>query len=208
MANKPILITFEILLVVVAPLLLLYLRGTWPLQKTIPCLVSIPVLWYLTYAPIHELSHAATTHAVGGRVIEMKLIPRFWLGEFGRARITPVGITEDWQQAIMTASPYIVDVVSFLVALLVLRRSLTTGAFAVGFLFMFLCLRPAFDFVCEPQAFLAGNKGDLYHIDALIGSRMMWLLLLLSMGFAFFTIVKILKRFAGHPLRPNTLPVV
>jgi len=50
---------FEILLFLVIPLLVLYLKGNWPLRKVIPCLVVIPILWYFTYAPLHELSHAA-----------------------------------------------------------------------------------------------------------------------------------------------------
>ena len=58
MQNYP-LFTCEILLVVVMPLLVLYLKGNWPLRKVIPPLVIIPVFWYFTYAPLHELSHAA-----------------------------------------------------------------------------------------------------------------------------------------------------
>ncbi len=99
-------ITCEILLVVVMPLLVLYIKGNWPLRKVIPPLVVIPILWYFTYAPLHELSHAAGSYLVGGRVIDYKLIPSFWLGEFDGAWITPSGITQTWQQLTMTAFPY------------------------------------------------------------------------------------------------------
>jgi hypothetical protein len=197
------LITFEIMAVVVTPLVLLYLKGTWPLRTSIPCLLSIPILWYLTYAPIHELSHAAATYLVGGQVIYMKLIPRFWLGEFGRAWITPVGITEGWQQLIMTASPYILDVVCLTVVIFVLQRGFSKNAFVVGLVFMLLCLRPAFDFECESIAFLSGDRGDLFYIEGLIGSLMMWLLLLLSIGLSLFAIVSILRRFVGFPETPS-----
>ena len=50
--------TCEILLVLVLPLLVLYLKGNWPWRRAIPPLVIIPVFWYFTYAPVHELSHA------------------------------------------------------------------------------------------------------------------------------------------------------
>ncbi len=83
--------TCEILLVVVMPLIVLYLKGKWPLRKFIPALVIIPVLWYFTYVPLHELSHAAGTYLVGGKAIEYKLIPRFWLGEFSGGWATPSG---------------------------------------------------------------------------------------------------------------------
>jgi hypothetical protein len=64
----PLLITFEILLTIVTPLLALYLRGQWPLRTVTACLCGIPVVWYLTYAPIHELSHALGTTLVGGKI--------------------------------------------------------------------------------------------------------------------------------------------
>jgi hypothetical protein len=47
----------EILLVVVLPLLVLYLKGNWPVRKILPSLLFIPILWYFTYAPLHELGH-------------------------------------------------------------------------------------------------------------------------------------------------------
>ena len=77
--------TCEILLFLVMPLLVLYLKGNWPLRKVIPPLVVIPILWYFAYAPLHELSHAAGLYLVGGKAIDYRLIPRFWLGEFGGA---------------------------------------------------------------------------------------------------------------------------
>lgn len=197
------LITFEILVVVVTPLICLYLRGTWPLRATIPCLLSIPILWYLTYSPLHELSHAAATYLVGGQVVYMKLIPSFWLGEFGRAWITPVGITQGWQQLIMTASPYILDVVCLTVVMFVLQRGFSKNAFVVGLVFMLLCLRPTFDFVCEAIAYLSGDKGDLFHIEPFIGSFMIWLLLLLSIGISLFSILSIVRRFIGFPDTPS-----
>ena len=103
MYNSMLLVTLEILVTIVAPLLILYLRGRWPMRITIPCLLVIPVLWYLTYAPIHELSHVLGTYLVGGSVTEIKLIPSFWKGEFGRAWITPQGLRAPWQQLVMTS---------------------------------------------------------------------------------------------------------
>lgn len=197
--NNELLITFEILLTVVTPLLFLYLRGNWPVRATIPCLLSIPVLWYLTYSPLHELSHVAGTYLVGGKVTYIKLIPSFWLGEFGRAWITPVGITQQWQQLIMTASPYILDVACVGAGMAVLRRNFSKNAFVVGFVFTILCLRPAFDFVCETIAFLSGNRGDIYHIEGIIGSFLLWPFLLLSIGLSLLSVLIILRRFVGFP---------
>ena len=204
--NNQSLIILELMLVLVTPLLFLYLKGNWPLRTVIPCLLAIPVLWYLTYSPLHELSHAGAAYLVGGKVTYIKLIPSFWLGEFGRAWITPVGITQSWQQLIMAASPYILDVVCLVAVIFVLRRGFSNNAFLIGFVFMLLCLRPAFDFICEPIAFLFGDRGDFYSIQQIVGTFVTWSFILLSVGLSIFSVLKILRRFTGFPDRMTVAP--
>jgi hypothetical protein len=201
--NKDLLITIEILLVIVAPLLVLYLKGNWPLRTTIACLLSIPVLWYLTYALLHELSHVAGTYLVGGKVVEYKLIPRFWLGELGRAWIKADGITQSWQQLFMTSSPYMLDVVCVVAGIFVLGRNCYKNPFVVGLVFMLLCLRPAFDFVCEAIAFLSGDRGDFYAIQQIVGTFLTWTFIMISLGLSMFSIVTILRRFIVRTEHPR-----
>ena len=188
---------FEILLFLVIPLLVLYLKGNWPLRKIIPPLVIIPVLWYFTYAPLHELSHAAGVYLVGGKVIVWKLIPRFWLGEFAGAWITPSGITQRWQQLTMTAFPYMLDIVCFVVALFVFRRVFSRNPFFIGLAFMLLCLRPAGDFVFEPIAFLSGDRNDFYAIQQIVGPFAIWSFILISIGLAVYSISSTLSHFVN-----------
>jgi hypothetical protein len=187
--------TFEILLFLVMPLLVLYLKGNWPLGKVIPCLVVIPILWYFTYAPLHELSHAAGVYLVGGKVIGYKLIPRFWLGEFARAWITPSGITQSWQQLTMTAFPYLLDFVCFIAAIFVFRRVFSRNSFFIGLAFMLLCLRPAGDFVFEPFAFLSGDRNDFYAMQQIVGPFAIWSFILISIGLAVYSISSTLSHF-------------
>ncbi len=189
-----LLITCEILLVVVMPLLVLYLKGNWPLRKVIPALVIIPVLWYFTYAPLHELSHAAGTYLVGGKIIEYRLIPRFWLGEFAGAWAIPSGYTQNWQQLTSSAFPYLLDIVCLVVAIFVFRRDFSRNPFFIGLAFMLLCLRPAFDFVCESIGFLSGWRGDLYNMQQIIGPFALWSFILISIGLAVYSILSTLSR--------------
>jgi hypothetical protein len=189
--------TCEILLVVVMPLLVLYLEGNWPLRKVIPPLVIIPVLWYFTYAPLHELSHAAGTYLVGGKVIEYKLIPRFWLGEFSGAWATPGGYTQSWQQLTSSAFPYLLDIVCFVVALFVFRRFSSRNPFVIGLAFMLLCLRPAIDFVFESIGFLSGWRGDLWYMQQIAGLFATWSFILISIGLAVYSILSTLSHFVG-----------
>jgi len=203
----------ETLLVVVMPLLVLYLKGNWPLRKIIPPLVVIPILWYFTYAPLHELSHVAGVYLVGGKVIDYKLIPRFWLGEFAGAWITPSGITQSWQQLTMTAFPYMLDIVCFVVATFVFRRDFSRNPFLIGLAFMLLCLRPAGDFVFEPIAFLSGDRGDFYAIQQIVGPFAIWSFILISIGLAAYSISSTLiyllalqnSRLGKIPMKQNTI---
>jgi hypothetical protein len=196
--NNMLLATLEILVVIVAPLLILYLTGPWPMRIAIPCLMVIPVLWYLTYSPIHELSHVLGTYLVGGSVTELKLIPSFWQGEFGRAWITPQGLRAPWQQLVMTSAPYVLDGLSVAVAFFALHRRRPMRSFALGSLLMLLCLRPAFDVVCETVAFALGGQGDLYHIAHSTGYPMVWLSMTILLGFSLLTIARVLVRSASR----------
>lgn len=186
--------TCEIFLFLVMPLLVLYIKGNWPLRKVILPLVVIPILWYFTYAPLHELSHAAGVYLVGGKVIGYKLIPRFWLGEFARAWITPSGITQSWQQLTMTAFPYLLDVACFIVAIFVFRRDFSRNPFLLGVIFKLLSLRPAGDFVFEPIAFLSGDRGDFYALQQIVGPFAIWSFILTSIALAVYSIASSLSR--------------
>lgn len=207
---NPILITFEILVTIVAPLLILYRTGPWPQRIVIPCMVAIPVLWYLTYAPLHELSHALGTYLVGGSLTEIKLIPSFWKGEFAGAWVKTQGLREPWQLFVMTVSPYVLDGLSVAVGFFTLGRGrLMDRPVELGVTFMLLCLRPAFDLLCETVAFGLGAQADLYHIALTIGSPMLWLSSLTLLGFSLITIVRLLgmsvtrnRRIAASPLQP------
>jgi hypothetical protein len=165
-------------------------------------MVSIPVLWYPLYAPLHELSHVAGTYLVGARVTHFKLIPRFWLGEFAGAWINSEGITNSWQQSISTGFPYILDILSVVAALWLAKKHFPETAFFAGFTFMLLCLRPLFDLVCETIAFVLGDKGDLYFIDQILGSFLMWICLLLCIGLALLSIGRVLRRYSTNPENP------
>ncbi len=194
MYNSMLLVTLETLVVIVAPLLILYLTGRWPMRIVIPCLLVIPVLWYLTYAPIHELSHVLGTYLVGGTVTEIKLIPSFWRGEFAGAWITPQGLSAPWQQLAMTSSPYVLDGLSVGVGFFTLHRRHPFRPFALGVALMLLCLRPAFDVACETVAFGLGAQADLYHIALATGPLTVWLSMALLFGFSLFTIARVLMK--------------
>jgi hypothetical protein len=194
-----LLTTSEILVTIVAPLLVLYLRGTWKQRTMVACMSTIPILWYFVYAPIHELSHLLGAYLVGATIVEVKLIPRFWAGETAVAWIKSEGFTNEWSQLIMTISPYVLDLVSIAVGVYVLQRKLSRNGFLIGFLFMVLCLRPTFDFVCEIIGFASGFQGDLFHIALTVGGFATWTFLALAIAFSLYAIIVVIGRFKGFP---------
>ncbi len=191
----------EILLIIPIPLVILYLRGKWPIKMMVICLIVIPILWYLTYAPLHELSHILGTYLAGGKVIDVKLIPSFWMGEFAGAWITPIGLNHPWQNLVMSSAPYVLDLASMITGGVVLLHRKFQSAFWAGLLFMLLCLRPTFDLVCEAVGFYNGFMGDLFHIQQIVGSAILSSFLLLSLLLSVYSIYAILKRYSGHPER-------
>jgi hypothetical protein len=191
--STELLATFEIALTIVAPLLALYLRGRWPLPVVVACLLALPILWYLTYSPLHELSHVIGTYAVGGTVTSVKLIPRFWAGEFARAWITTEGVTASWQQLVMTAFPYALDVACIGISYVVLQGRFKSKPFVLGLLVLLLCLRPLFDLVCEAVAFLLGGKGDFYAMAQLVGAPVLWVLVLAAIALGCHSILRVLR---------------
>ncbi len=195
----PLLITFEILLTIVTPLLALYLRGQWPLRTVTACVCGIAVLWYLTYAPIHELSHALGTVLVGGKIVDIKLIPSFWEGTFAVAWVTTAGLDQPWQQLAVGGAPYVIDVACIIVSVIALRRRLSRNALVVGLLLMLVCLRPTFDLVCETVGFAGGFKGDLWHMQLIVGSAALWSFLLVSLALCLLSVVIVLRRYGGFP---------
>jgi hypothetical protein len=192
-----LLITLEILVTIVAPLLVLYLTGPWSIRTAIPCLLAIPVIWYLTYSPIHELSHVLGAYLAGGSVTQLKLIPSFWHGEFGRAWITPQGLVTPGQRLVMTGAPYALDGLSVAVGFFALPGGHPRGPFTSGVAFMLLCLRPVFDAVCETVAFALGGRGDLHHIAQSTGDATLWLGMALLLGFSLLTIARVLVKTAS-----------
>jgi hypothetical protein len=197
--NDRILVTTEILLTIVLPLLVLYLKGPWSPRETIVCMVTIPVLWYPLYAPIHESSHLLGDYLVGARVTEIKLIPRFWLGEFARAWINAEGFTHGWQRLISTGAPYILDFACVAATILLVRKHFPSTAFLAGFTFMLLCLRPLFDLVCETVAFAMGGRGDVYFIGRILGRFVTWIFFLCSIGLAILGIARVLRVYRADP---------
>jgi hypothetical protein len=97
----------------------------------------------------------------------------------------------------LSAFPYMLDIVCFVVAIFVFRRGSCRNPFIIGLAFMLLCLRPAIDFVFESIGFLSGWRGDLWYMQQIIGPFAIWSFILISIGLAVYSISSTLSYFVS-----------
>ena len=192
-------VSVALLIFIVAPLIFLYYKGPWPFRTTIPNLVILVILFCLLYTPMHELSHIAGAYLSGVQVRDIQLFPKILAGHIVTARYHPLNVRSVWQFVIMTGFPYILNVIGSALGIFFLRRNFSKNSFVVGFLFMLLCLRPAFDFTGETLGFLSRNGGDIHQISRCIGVSTTWWILSFSIGLTLLSIFIVMNRFTGSP---------
>ena len=159
----------EILLLIVLPLMILYLRSGWEKKEIVLNLIALPLIWYLLYAPIHELSHMLGCIIVGAEITDFRLFPRFWEGSFGFAYVDiKGGFNENFSSLVILISPYLLDLLSIIAGYYILTRLKIKNSFLVGFIFLILCLRPLYD-VIDNYIGIFFNHSDLVLTIKIIG---------------------------------------
>lgn len=81
-----ILNTIELALLIILPLIIFYQRGPWGIFAYL-YIPLIYLIWYLTYALMHEACHLLGAYIFGKEIFDMQLIPHFWEGQFGTGYI-------------------------------------------------------------------------------------------------------------------------
>jgi hypothetical protein len=195
----------EILALIVLPLLVFYLRSKWP-QKEILILVTVlPLLWYLFYAPIHEISHIFGCIAIGAEIKDYRLFAHFWKGDFGFAYVDVAGgLGINFKSLIILISPYVLDFLSLLLGYFILSRYKTKNSLWAGLIFLFLCLRPTYDII-DNYIGIIYNHSDFVLIIKIIGWLIAYSFGLITAGFAAYAIGKILQRYKNYPLIKFTI---
>ena len=138
----------EILTIIVLPLLVFYLRSKWPQKEIVIFAIVLPLLWYLLYAPIHELSHMLGAAIIGASIKDYRLFAHFWEGDFGFAYVDIAGgLGTNFNSLIILVSPYILDFISLILGYFILKSYRIKNSFLAGLIFLFLCLRPTYDVI-------------------------------------------------------------
>lgn len=168
--GKAIFILFLIIAFVVFPLFLFYKIRGWSEKSVRLSLTLIPILWYFTNAPLHELSHIVATYLVGGTVSEVVLFPKFWEGSFGNAYILSTGVIGSLNFAITALFPYLIDILFLVMGYFILKSCNIKSAFMAGFIVMLFFLRPLFDIISNTSTALLFQVGDFVQLAEHIGT--------------------------------------
>lgn len=194
---NPLFRTIEILLIIVLPLLVFYQRSNWPSSwRSINCAL-IPIVWYITYAPIHEFSHMLGCFVVGANITDYRLFAHFWEGNFGFAYVEiQDGYSYNLSSLIILIFPYILDFVSIAIGYFILKRYSFINSFVAGFLFMLLLLRPLYDLV-DNYIGIFYNHSDLVMIGDIIGYPVTFLYGIITILTSLYIIYYVLRRYKG-----------
>jgi hypothetical protein len=171
----------EILVLMILPLLVIYLRSNWSMKEIYINVVVLPVIWYLFYAPIHELSHILGCIIVGADITDYRLFAHFWEGSFGFAYVeVKGGLDVNMNSFIILISPYILDFISIVIGYYILTKFKFKNSFLFGFTFLIFCLRPLYD-VVDNYIGIYYNHSDLVLTSQIIGK-------LITYSYGFITI--------------------
>ena len=189
----------EILVLIVFPLLVLYLRSNWTNKEIYVNVIVLPLIWYLFYAPIHELSHILGCIIVGSEITDYRLFAHFWEGSFGFAYVeVQGGLGENMNSLIILISPYILDFISIIIGYYILTRYKIKNSFLLGLTFLIFCLRPLYDIV-DNYIGIFYNNGDLVLTSKIIGEHITYRYGIISVTISIIAIILLLNKYKNYP---------
>lgn len=196
---NPFIRIIEILVLVVLPLLLFYLRSSW-LQKEIYINVTfLPLLWYVFYAPIHELGHIVGCLLVGLEIRDYQLFSHFWEGSFGFAFVDiKEGYGENMKSFVVLLMPYFLDLISVIIGYFILLKYKIKNSFIVGIVFLILCVRPIYDLADNFIGYFL-NHSDFVLASRIVGKSIVFTFVISSLVISVTLTLFLLKKYNHYP---------
>jgi hypothetical protein len=189
----------EILVLVVLPLLIFYLRSSWPKKEVIINVIILPLIWYVFYAPIHELCHILGCLIVGTEIKDYQLFAHFWEGKFGFAFVDiKDGYGENVSTFIILIMPYILDIISIITGYYLLIRYKIKKSFFCGLVLLLLNVRPVYDLIDNFAGYFQ-NHSDLVMAGRIAGNALTFLFIIVSVITGIILVLFLLKKYKQHP---------
>jgi hypothetical protein len=165
---RNIISVFEIALIIVLPLILFYQRNKISARVYIIHIILLYLIWYLTYALLHELSHMLAVWLLGLKINDYQLIPRFWKGDFGTGYIS-TSYENSVQEFITDIAPYFKDFILLIIGFIILKRVKISNSFIRGLIAILLILSPVYDIFNNYFAYFLGYQNDFKGMANLAG---------------------------------------
>ncbi len=189
----------EILVLIVLPLLVLFLRSNWSRKEININVTILPILWYIFYAPIHEFSHILGCFFVGAEIKDYRLFAHFWEGDFGFAFVDVKGGYDiNYDSLLILIFPYILDLFSILIGYYILSKSQIKNSFLVGLTFLMFCLRPLYDII-DNYIGIFYNHSDLVLTSEIIGKFITYSYGIITTGIGLVIVLVLLKKYNHYP---------
>ena len=196
---NPFLRIIEILVLVVLPLLIVYLRSSWTNKEIYINVIILPLLWYLFYAPIHELGHMLGCIIVGTNITDYRLFAHFWEGSFGFAYVdVKGGLAVNMSSFIILILPYILDLISITIGYYLLTRYKFKNSFLFGLVFLSFSVRPLYDLVDNSIGYFL-NYSDFVLASQIVGGLIVFTFVIISIIIGIALILLLLKKYKQYP---------
>ena len=197
----------EILILLILPLLIIYLRSNWVSKEIYFNVIILPLIWYLFYAPIHELGHMIGCFIVGAKITDYRLFAHFWEGSFGFAYVdVQGGLDVNMNSMIILISPYILDFISIIIGYYILTRYKIKNSFLLGFTFLIFCLRPLYDIV-DNYIGIFYNHSDLVLTSQIIGKLITYSCGFITISIGSIVILILLSKYKDYPILEETIKI-
>ena len=196
---NPLLKIIEILVLIVLPLLIVYLRSSWTNKEIYFNVIILPLIWYLFYAPIHELGHMLGCIVVGADITDYRLFAHFWEGSFGFAYVdVKGGLDVNMNSFIILILPYVLDLISILIGYFLLTKYKIKNSFLFGLVFLIFSVRPLYDLVDNFIGYFF-NHSDFVLASQIVGNLIIFTFVIVSVIIGITLIILLLNKYKQYP---------
>ena len=193
-----VLSVLEIALLIMLPLVLFYQRSSWTFKEYVLSIVVIYLIWYITYALLHELSHMLGALIFDKTIFGYKLIPKFWEGDFGVGYVN-YDYKSDGKDFVIILLPYLRDIIFLVIGYVLLNKPRIKKPFPIGLVLVIFVLSPLFDIANNYTAYLLGSMNDFNALKESSNVIVSNLIGICFLAMPAIVTVVILKRYKGYP---------
>ena len=193
-----IIVTIEIALIILFPLIRFYQQSSWTYRSYILNIVLIYLIWQFSYAFLHELCHMFGSWITGAKISDYQLILPYWKGDFKTAYINS-NFENNYQAFVSVILPYFRDILFSIIGFLVLKRKRIYNSFVTGLILILFILSPLFDIANNYFAFVLGATNDFNGIAMRFGYIITHSIGLLFTAITTIIMLRILRIYKNYP---------